>query len=242
MLLPKFDSMDERGESPLLSSFKRTDGTFHSAAALRSRRSREDLFDEDESLLQDILLHSSEQDKVKMKRPFMKRSKRSMNLWAQGRKRPAVPQVSLWWNLYFTEPDLQSKKFHTNFRNRFRMPYEQYLDFHSQSRQESWFPRWMKSNSNAPIELLLLGALRYLVRWWTFDDLEEKTCISVEVHRNFFYAFIDVGEKILYPQFVRHPISEEEVKVPMAEYLAGFDGAIGSTVATHIVIEKCSYR
>ena len=40
-------------------------------------------------------------------------------------------------------------------------------------------------NKTSPIELLLLGTLRYLGRGWTFDDIEEATAISLEVHRVF---------------------------------------------------------
>ena len=37
----------------------------------------------------------------------------------------------------------------------------------------------------APIELLLLGTLRFLGRGWTLDDLEEQMMISQETHRCF---------------------------------------------------------
>ncbi len=46
------------------------------------------------------------------------------------------------------------------------------------------FPHWNKWNSTSPLELLLLGALSYIGHGWTFDDLEESTLISAEVHRN----------------------------------------------------------
>jgi hypothetical protein len=38
---------------------------------------------------------------------------------------------------------------------------------------------------SADIKLLLLGTLQYLSRGLTFDDIEEATCISAEVHRVF---------------------------------------------------------
>ncbi len=44
-----------------------------------------------------------------------------------------------------------------------------------------------------PFELLILGALRYIGRGWTFDDLEESTNISLSTHRQFFHTFIQVG-------------------------------------------------
>ena len=45
-----------------------------------------------------------------------------------------------------------------------------------------------------PISLLLLGSLRYIGRGWCFDDLEEATGISEEVHRVFFHQYILFGE------------------------------------------------
>ena len=55
------------------------------------------------------------------------------------------------------------------------------------------FRRTMFVRSNGggvPLELLVLGSLRYLGRGWTFDDLEEATGISEESHRVFFRRFI----------------------------------------------------
>ena len=44
-----------------------------------------------------------------------------------------------------------------------------------------------KSNNEkvSPVELLVLGSLRYLGCGWTFDDCEESTAIDKEVHRRF---------------------------------------------------------
>jgi len=58
------------------------------------------------------------------------------------------------------------------------------------------FDRWRPGkkdatgNEAAPIVLLVLCALRYLGRGWTFDDLTENTAISEEVIRVFFHQFI----------------------------------------------------
>ena len=96
---------------------------------------------------------------------------------------------------------------------------------------------------SSPLELLILGAFRYLGRGLTFDDLEESTAISEEVHRNFLRKFIEVGSTILYEKWVKAPQSEEEVKEHMYEFLlAGLPGAFGSTDATHIVHELCRWN
>ena len=44
-----------------------------------------------------------------------------------------------------------------------------------------------------PLKLLLLSALRYLGRGWTFDDLEEATAINNETMRQFFTNFWNLG-------------------------------------------------
>ena len=47
------------------------------------------------------------------------------------------------------------------------------------AREGNWFPRWMAKDAtgkiSSPLELLILGSLRYLGRGFTFDDLEEAT-------------------------------------------------------------------
>ena len=45
----------------------------------------------------------------------------------------------------------------------------------------------------SPIDLLVLGSLRILTRNVTLDDLYEQTYISSEVHRLFFFKFIQIG-------------------------------------------------
>jgi hypothetical protein len=116
------------------------------------------------------------------------------------------------------------------------------------------FNRWKATNSNgeirrlgnkkiSPIELLLLGSLRFLGRGWTLDDLEESTFIHREVHRVFFHQFIEFGASMLYPKFITMPESLEELKeCEFAYRIAGFPGCIGSTDATHIPLEKVSFR
>ena len=73
----------------------------------------------------------------------------------------------------------------------------QKLELVQQVQSNELFDRWCGSKSNnkkvSPVELLVLGSLRYLGRGWTFDDIEESTAIDKEVHRRFF-RFIYVLE------------------------------------------------
>jgi hypothetical protein len=87
------------------------------------------------------------------------------------------------------------------------------------------------------------GAFCYIGCGWTFENLEESTLISAEVHCSFLHKFLDVGSDILYPMHVSILLSSEELESHTKEYaLAGFIECIGSTDATHVTIEKCWYR
>ena len=101
----------------------------------------------------------------------------------------------------------------------------------------------INNKKSSPIELLVLGALRYLGRGWTFDDIVESTCISAETHRRFFIAFLQFGSTVLYNKYVVTPRNSEEAASHMVEYeKAGFPGCVGSCDCTHIATEKCQYN
>lgn len=126
------------------------------------------------------------------------------------------PTESSWYMMYVNSPMCNDDRFLDKFRNRFRLPYAQYLELVGDCSQNEIFSRWMGCDATkkpaSPIELLLLGALRYLGRGWTFDDLEESTAISREVHRVFFHKFIDYGSADLYERHVIAPTNYEEAK------------------------------
>jgi len=67
-------------------------------------------------------------------------------------------------NLYIE----QSEKLCAKFRSRFRLPYPSYNDLLDAVRVDPLFVRWCGEKRNgkksSPIELLLLGSLRYLGR------------------------------------------------------------------------------
>ena len=65
--------------------------------------------------------------------------------------------------------------------------------------------------SQSPLELLLLGSLRYLGRGFTFDDCEEYTARSKEVYRVFFHQFIKLGSTVLFDKYIITPTTSEEL-------------------------------
>ena len=94
------------------------------------------------------------------------------------------PTESAWYLLYVIGPDLEDPKFHSTFRDRFRLPYHCYRQLVDEAKERDWFPRWSGidccGSPATPLDLLVLGSLRYLGRGWTFDDLVETTAVSFD--------------------------------------------------------------
>jgi hypothetical protein len=133
------------------------------------------------------------------------------------------------------------------FRNRFRLPYKQYLEWVQLVQSNELFDRWCgyksKNKKVSSVELLVLGSLRYLSRGWTFDDCEESTAIDKEVHCCFFNVFIRFGSTELYQKWIITPVYLPKAKSNMHEYSqAGFPGCIGSCDCTHIITKRCEYN
>ena len=167
---------------------------------------------------------------------------------ADGVRKPMPPTSSNWWNLYVANPNLGNRRFLKKFRRRFRLPYDSYRELVSKVREHELFKRWHgvkedSLNTPAPLDLLVLCALRYMGRGWTFDDCEESTAISQEVIRVFFHAWIEWGSTTLYSEWVKLPTTLADIADHSHEFsLAGFPGCIGSTDATHVLLERVSYR
>jgi len=156
------------------------------------------------------------------------------------------PVETVWYKLYVLGPMHDDDDWCKKFRQRFRLPYRCFLHLVDEADEKKWFSRWAKASDSkisSPLELMILGALRYLGRGWTFDDLEESTAISAEVHRVFFHEFVKVGSTVLYKKYVQTPLTAEEARNHTREYeAAGLHGCVGSTDATHITTEKCEFR
>ena len=178
-----------------------------------------------------------------------------------GCPRPMIPTMSSWWILYVQNPNPECKKWSKTFRLQFCLPYTSFVDLlnrlmldHTDIILKKWRPTMFDDDTISPfqcvsgrskispVQLLLRGSLRYLGRGLTFDDLEERTFISRDVHRVFFHAFVEYGAKKLYPLYVSTPQSIEELwECEHAYRIAGFPGCIGSTDATHIPLDKVAF-
>ena len=186
-----------------------------------------------------------------MQAPQAKKTRRRKYVMARrvegGELERIQPTESFWYTYYILEPLLDDERFMKKFRNRFRLPYDKYKELCEECRSSELFARWMGKDATGrdatPIALLVLGSLRYLGRGWTFDDVEEATAVSKEVHRTFFHKFIELGSTTLYERYVVFPTSFEEAKTHMKEFtIAGLPGAMGSTDASHILLWNCEYN
>ena len=156
-----------------------------------------------------------------------------------------TPRKTFWSMYYLNSFPVGDIFFEKKFRTRFRIPYHYFKELLSDIKNNPLFKRWQHKRVDKPIVfgLLLLGALRYLGRGWTFDDLEESTAISQYVHRDFLHIFVKYGQEYLYPKHVIYPTRSADMAMYSREYeQAGFHGALGSMDACHIVIEKCSHQ
>jgi hypothetical protein len=94
------------------------------------------------------------------------------------------PRQTAWYMMYVKSPSLDNDKFNKKFRRRFRMSYDMLHNLLEKVQGDETFKRWHPKARDcfgtraSPIELLLLGALRYLGRGLTFNDLEEYTAIN----------------------------------------------------------------
>jgi len=163
-----------------------------------------------------------------------------------------TPVESAWYCAYVSSFLLDEAYLFTAkmFRNRFCLLYPSYKDLlHQIKSDDNRFERWCGHKCNgkksSPIELLLLGSLRYLDlgHGWTFDNIEEQTAISVSVHHNFFHKFIEFGSTTLYSMHVITPVHLAEAQSNIAEYTeAGFPGCVGSADCTQITMEGGEYN
>jgi len=159
-----------------------------------------------------------------------------------------TPQESCWYVMYVSNVLIaEDSRMMDKFRVRFRLPYPNYLELVDAVRSHAIFDRWCGHKKNgkksSPVELLVLGALRYLGRGWTFDDIEESTAIDHDVHRVFLHRFIEFGSTVLFEKHVVAPVRIDEARSNMHEYaVAGFPGCVGSTDCTHIVTERCEFN
>lgn len=76
------------------------------------------------------------------------------------------------------------------FRTRFHLQFDDYLEFVKDARAGGYFPD--HENEAAPLEIFILGALRHAGGNIGFDDIGDLTRVPEGLHRGFFKCFIKV--------------------------------------------------
>ena len=95
------------------------------------------------------------------------------------------------------------------------------------------------ANGSPPsnIQLLLLGSLRCIGRGHIFDDIEESSAISRETHQQLFNTFTQYGNTVMYQIHVPDTIINSPPSEPEDIFvIADFNGCIGSSDTTHVVM------
>jgi hypothetical protein len=77
---------------------------------------------------------------------------------------------------------------------------------------------WAHTISTSVVDL---RKSNYLGRGFTFDDCEECTAISEDVHRVFFHEFINVGSTTLFDRYVITPKRTCAWKFVRSSYIGG---------------------
>ena len=136
--------------------------------------------------------------------PTIHRKARSVKkhmLWIRGNDgqlREFKYTDTLWYLLYLKEPP-RNKRLRTQFRNRFQIPYDKFIELADNISHHELFKRWTRCDcTRAPssnIRMLLLGTLRYIGRAHTFDDIEEASAISRETHCQFLIFSLSTGAR-----------------------------------------------
>ena len=216
----------------------------------RKKRRRDEVLSAQMDLA--LLLLESETPKPTPKREITRSCKKDRGFQAidkDGKLFALTPKTSFWYTCYVLNGDNMNQKSLRKFRNRFRLPYENFLELVNELEESGKFDRWKEGSADkfgveaSPLSLLLLGALRYLGRGWTFDDIEEATAINAETVRQFFHKFIEYGSTDLYEKHVVTPTTAEDAEAHICDFhKAGFPGCVSSTDATHVSLENCSHR
>jgi hypothetical protein len=188
---------------------------------------------------------SSEGDEEPAVKKRRKSKRPAMYTADDGTRRRLDARMTMWYDNYVSNPNTECPSFQKKFRRRFRLPHAKFVELSEALEESDIFSRWKEGQKDvchlkaAPISLLLLCTLRYLGRGWTFDDCAESCAISEEVVRVFFHCFVMYGSTVLYEKYVKYPQTAEEAKNHMAEFaMAGLPGALGSTDATHVLLER----
>ena len=147
----------------------------------------------------DELIVKEKHSGKKIRGPYAQKEPRLLLDPVTRQQRQFGPKDTAWYFNYVSNPKPGNKKFEKKFRRRFCCSYKSFLKHLEEVKSSELFKAWAEGyctvagKASSHIELLVLRSLRYLGRGWCFDDLEEATCISEEVHRQFLHVCLFMG-------------------------------------------------
>jgi hypothetical protein len=108
------------------------------------------------------------------KRARLCKSRKPFSYDDEGEEHVLRLQQTWWYLSYILHPTLEDDKFNNKFRRRFRMPHAECMKLIEKVKDSELFRRWCSWDAtglpSSPIELLVMGALRYLGRGLTFES------------------------------------------------------------------------
>jgi hypothetical protein len=142
-----------------------------------------------------------------------------------------IPAHTTQWFKYIEE-GLWSDAAHAQgklFRRRFRVPWSFYKAIVKHVGEDENFSELMPGpdalgRPPTLLDLKVLGVLRVLGRYVTFDDIEELNGISAETNRKFFHDFVRLYSTHVYPIAVRWPDPDETRDILETARRAATDG------------------
>jgi hypothetical protein len=148
----------------------------------------DDTSEELDEILMNCLFEAEQNPTKQIKKRKLKRSI-NLALKPDGSFHELEPRNTCWYITYVVSPNVDDEKFESKFRRRFRCSFVCYSNLLEMILADPMFIRWQNCDAagrlSSPIQLCLLGTLRYLGMGWTFDDLEESTSVSEETDRQF---------------------------------------------------------
>ena len=128
------------------------------------------------------------------------------------------------------------------FRRRFGVGFERYRDIVEKTRAWGIFSEKNDSAERpcVPLELKVLGALRYLCKGCSFDAIAELSGMSENTANNFFHQFWHHFVLEYKTEWITYPTTAAEAK-PITDHYArlGVPGAVGSVDCTHVWWAMC---
>lgn len=157
------------------------------------------------------------------------------------------PKHSSWW-LDYVDNELLGDNASLpteSFRDMFRVPFEMYEEILGDMRADGFRDSEDQSKRGkrpAPLELKLLGSLRYLAVACPFDGLRGPSGVSGKTQWRFHRTWIKWFRGKYYDAWVYPPTTDEDINASVDLYTkAGFPGCVSSMDGVHMAWARAPF-